>query len=47
MGVVGAGSMPAAAVAAIREVPATMSGATAVSRERDGLLRTLADLGID
>jgi hypothetical protein len=37
----------AAAVAARMRVPATMSGATAFSRERRGLLRTLAELGID
>jgi hypothetical protein len=39
--------MPAAAVAAISEVPATMSGAIALSRERGGFLRTLAELGVD
>jgi hypothetical protein len=47
-GVGGAGSKPAAAaVAATVRVPATMSGATAFSRERRDLLRTLVDLAID
>jgi hypothetical protein len=47
-GVGGAGSKPAAAAdAATVKVPATMSGATALSRERRGLLRTLVDLAID
>jgi len=40
--------MPAAAaVAATVRVPATMSGAAALSRERWDFLRTLAELGLD